>query len=335
MSVDDANRCRFDPMRPGGHVESYFWRANDPRLPRALWLKATILAPLAAPPCAEVWAVMFDASKDRVFAHKATVPFARAVFDDAGTIRIADCTFYWGATGSAHGALANLDGACHWHLRWSPVPGAVGDPLLLLPLAALLDAPFPRSKLITPLPALTFEGTVTCFGETIDVSGWHGMQGHNWGREHAYEYAWGQCLFPETGETTAVVEGFTARIKIGGLRSPRLSCLHVRRGINHWAFDTLVDVWRQSAELASRRWRLSLRGKDGKATLEMDATGRPIACLGYTNPDGHTSYCFNSKLARTVVRVEPSTGAPFELHSDHGGALEFLRAEPEAGIAVV
>ena len=34
------------------------------------------------------------------------------------------------------------------------------------------------------------------FGERWDLTAWDGMQGHNWGREHAFEYAWGQCFFP-------------------------------------------------------------------------------------------------------------------------------------------
>ncbi len=35
------------------------------------------------------------------------------------------------------------------------------------------------------------------------------MQGHNWGREHAFEYAWGQCLFPATElAPESMLEGF-------------------------------------------------------------------------------------------------------------------------------
>jgi hypothetical protein len=58
------NACRYAgpreataPLPARGHVESYFLRANDPARPRALWLKATILAPLQGEPVAETWLI--------------------------------------------------------------------------------------------------------------------------------------------------------------------------------------------------------------------------------------------------------------------------------------
>ena len=42
-SVTLDNVPRFVRSGTQGHVESYFWRANDPRSRRAFWLKATIL----------------------------------------------------------------------------------------------------------------------------------------------------------------------------------------------------------------------------------------------------------------------------------------------------
>ena len=48
-----ANALRFAGQH--GHVESYFLRANHPTRPLAVWLKATVLAPLKGPPVAESW----------------------------------------------------------------------------------------------------------------------------------------------------------------------------------------------------------------------------------------------------------------------------------------
>ena len=335
LAVAAANRCRFTAATTGGHVESYFWRANDPMAARAIWLKATILAPLAGHPIAEVWVVVFDGATDRVFAHKDTVPFARAVFDDAGEIKVGGCQFRWGELGEASGSAQHGGQACAWQLRWQRCDGPAGDPLSMLPLPAMLDGPFPKSKLLTPLPALAFSGTIECFGHTWKLHDWKGMQGHNWGKEHAYEYAWGQCLFADHGPVDAMVEAFSARVRIAGLLTPRLSCLVVRRGAERYTFNQLVDVWRQKAEVGMRHWKLAMAGKDGTATLEMRATGLPMACLAYGNPNGDVSYCFNSKLAHTTLAVHPTAGAPFELVSAHGGALELLRKQPELGMAVV
>ena len=63
-----------------GHVESYFWRANDPAAPRALWLKATVLAPLDGPAVAESWLIWFDGVRNRKFAAKLTWPIGSARF---------------------------------------------------------------------------------------------------------------------------------------------------------------------------------------------------------------------------------------------------------------
>jgi hypothetical protein len=103
----------------------------------------------------------------------------------------------------------------------------------------------------------------------------------------------------------------------------------VRRGARTYRFDRLFDVWRQRASHDGQRWALSLLGPDGDAELTMSAEGRPMVCLGYDNPDGHRSYCLNSKLARTTLTVRPADGASFSCVSEHGGALEFLSRTPD------
>ncbi len=331
------NACRYDPQG-GGHVESYFWRANDPRRPRALWLKATLLAPRSGPPVAEAWGVWFDGETGRTLAHRETRPLSQGMFPaaDSGRIDVAGCTFSLSPTGSAAGELKGSRGSLSWRLGWTREPTAVGEPLSLYPNRLLLEGPFPRSKLLTPLPALRFSGSVEAFGETVDVASWVGMQGHNWGREHPWEYAWGQCLFPgASGELEAMVEGFTGRLRLAGRTTPAMSALVIRRGARTYRFDRIFDLWRQRAELSERRWLLSLRGADGAAELTMDAGSQPIACLGYRNPDGRLSYCLNTKLARVRLWMKPAGEGPFEYESAHGGALEFLRNTPDPRLADV
>jgi hypothetical protein len=316
-----------------GHVESYFLRANDPNRPRAIWLKATVFAPLEGEAQVESWFLFFDADRPAPIAGRETSPFRSARFAEAnGSTHVFACrlTLDLSARGSARGEVRTPAGEGRVDLAWEPSPSAVGAPLSLLRPRAVREGPFPRSKLLTPFPSLRFSGHIQVGEERIDVRQWLGMQGHNWGREHAFEYAWGQALFPATAnEPEAMVEGFSARVRVGGLRTPRVSCLVVRRGEQTLRFDRLFDLWRQEAELDTDRWSLRLLGSDGEARLEMDAAGRPIACLGYRNPDERLSYCFNSKLARVRLQVQPASGAAFACESAHGGALEFLRNEPD------
>ncbi len=323
------NACRY-AGRPG-HVESYFVRANHPSRPLALWLKATLLAPLRGPAVAESWLVYFDGERRETFAHKQTQPFAEASFgaprSATPTLRAAGLTLALETPGRAEGRFEAAGGAATVRLGWQPLGSPIAQRLSIFPLRALRTGPFPRSKLLTPAPALRLHGALELPTGEVPVDGWVGMQGHNWGKEHTYEYAWGQCVFPEQD---ALVEGFSGRVLLGGRPSPQVSALVVRRGARSFRFDTLFDVWRQKVRLERDAWQLRLLGPGGEAELLMDAERQPMVCLGYDNPDGQRSYCFNSKLARVKLTVRPKDDASFTCESAHGGALEFLRHEPDA-----
>ena len=325
INTDNAPR-----YRPGsGHVESFFLRANHPTEPRAFWLKATILAPNpgAGEPVAELWCVVFDDTTRRDTTARETVPLTMAAFDRTGrTIQVAGAHFSLDPVGGElRGRLAKNGHAFSWDLRTRTVDGPLGDPLCLFPLRRMVDGGFPRSKLLTPAPSMILRGHMTVDGTVFDVDGWPGMQGHNWGSAHAPEYVWGQCLFHDVqGAPFAMVEAFTGRTRLGPVLSPRISALVVRRGGRELRFDRLVDLWRQEATVDDLTWSLTMRGADGEARLVMRADPEHMACLGYKNPDGALSYCLNSKLAHTVLRVNPANDEGFECVSPHGGALEFL-----------
>ncbi len=330
-----------------GHVESYFLRANDPHRPRALWIKATILAPLDAPAVAETWLIWFDGEAGRTFAGKHTHPLAPGMFratPEGAAVAIGDWSLRVASAGAAEGRVQRGDAHASFALRWSAAPSPVAEPLSIYPWRFLREGPFPRSKLLTPSPSIVLAGhaTVPALGgapgtsESVSLDGWTGMGGHNWGREHAFEYAWGQCLFPaEAGEPEAMVEGFSGRVRVGGHTSPRLSAAVVRRGAREYRFDRVFDVWRQEAQLSTTRWTLRLAGPAGELRLRMDATSQPFACLGYESPDHAMAYCFNSKLAEVLLEVRPKGEPPFSRRSAHGGALELLRREAEPGVPVV
>lgn len=352
LSASALNSMRYvAKLRPGdrlhsgapGHVESWFLRANHPSRPLAVWIKVTILAPLrpsgaplppgrpqggrteSAPAVVETWLVVFNGEANTTFAHRDTHPFGEAQLGSTLTVGSY-------ALDLAGGTLRGSCGGASFDLRFEVQAGDVARPLSIFPFAWMLTAPFPKSKLVTPLPWLTFQGAIQTPAGAIPVDGWAGMQGHNWGKEHAPEYAWGQCVFPDSD---AMVEGFTGRVRIGSMLTPRLSAMVIRRGSEEYRFDRIVDTWRQEATISPTRWTLRMRGPDGEARLRMDGTNRPMACLGYQNPDGRTSYCFNSKLADTLLEVRPTRGEPFHCASPHGGALEFLRPEPDPTIPVV
>jgi hypothetical protein len=335
MTADLDNRPRF---RTGtDHVESWFVRANDPSAARALWLKATVLTKADGTSLSQAWCSVFDG--DRTAAMRYDVPLGDATFlqgPDGLRTRVGPLTLDLGADrGTSTGDLTSTSGGVSWDLAFERRPGPLGRPLSLLPIARLVDAPFPRNKLLTPFPVASFAGSLTWGDERWDLTTWTGMQGHNWGAAHSPEYAWGQCVFPGDDGPDAMLEGASGRIELGRRASPLFSMLVVRRGGQEYRFDRIVDLWRQRPALDFPRWSLRMTGRDGEAHLEMAGRPESMVCLGYENPARALSYCLNSKTAGVRLRLTPRHGAPFELHSDHGGALEFLKPEPVAEVQPV
>jgi hypothetical protein len=293
MKPDNAPRFRAGT----DHVESWFVRTNDPAGPRALWLKATVLVRADGTSVAEAWCSVFDG--DRAAAFRQTLPLTEATFDPDGSSSVGPLALRLGADdGSSRGELASERGTVRWDLTFARHPGALGEPMCLLPSRRLVDGGFPRNKLLTPFPVASFGGGLDWDGERWDLDGWVGMQGHNWGAAHSPEYAWGQCVFP--GDE-AVVEAASGRIELGRRSSPLFSMLVVRRGGREHRFDRIVDLWRQQPAIDFPRWSLRMRGRAGEATLRMEGAPEGMVCLGYDNPARATSYCLNSKTARVRV----------------------------------
>ena len=80
-------------------------------------------------------------------------------------------------------------GPARWSLRFEPL----ADELRHLRPELLYRAPLPRTKLTSPAPLARFDGVLELGPRSvapIDLSGWHGMIGHNWGSEHAARWIW-------------------------------------------------------------------------------------------------------------------------------------------------
>ncbi|GIW71836.1 MAG: hypothetical protein KatS3mg102_1378 [Planctomycetota bacterium] len=329
----------------GGHVESYFLKANEPEGPRALWIKFTVLVPLQGEPLAEVWAIVFDARSGRHLARKRSFPLAAArlargrIGFAAGGCRLEDgytegvlaepapAAASPGAQGA--GAPAPAPPPLRWALRWR----AGAPPLRLLPYEPLYRwGAFPRTKSLTPYPDARLWGWIEIGSRRIAVADWPGCLGHNWGREHAPRYAWAHCN-AFAASPGSWFEGASAQLQLGPLTLPYATVLYLHhagraydfRGVRHW--------FRTAAEVELYRWRFRARSAEAELEGEVACEPRALVGLRYQQPDGRTSYCLNSKIARMRLRLRAPDGRLLAaLDSADKAALELLVREPEHGV---
>lgn len=321
------NGVRFDAERRAGHVESYFAKLVDAEGRRALWVKATILAKKGgAPVVAEAWAVAFDRAAGHVAA-KQSVPFERASFArDRLEARVASLEF---DDGRLAGSVESRGTRIAFDLAW-PCDDA---PLVQLPAARMYEGPFPSSKLVTPVPDARFFGHYEVGGERVEVDGWRGMQGHNWGRAHAPAYAWAHVNEWE-GEHDLVVEVVTARVRVAGVLAPplTLACV-VHRGVRYLFHDVRSLATARGA-IGARAYRFEAGDRRARIIGELSAETRDFVGLAYENPDGPTTHCLNSKIASGEVRFEIA-GRPPERARTRGAALELGTLDAEHGVAML
>jgi hypothetical protein len=165
--------ARFpDVARGKGHYESFYLRAFDPASPRGVWIRYTVHKRPGAEPKGSLWFTLFDASADGPTASKVTL-------DDVGAGP--DHYIHVGQSRFEPGHVFGSSDGYEWDLRFD----SAEPPFEHLPRGWMYRAPIPRTKLLSPYPDARFDGWVAAGDERIELSGWPGMVGHNWGSEHA------------------------------------------------------------------------------------------------------------------------------------------------------
>lgn len=325
------NLVRWRPEARCGHVESYFLKLNAPDGRRALWIRFTLLSPLgrAGETVAEAWAIAFDADGKRHLAAKESFPVAAA---DLGFHRfgltIGACSL---GTGRTAGALRTGAHRLTWDLRFT----TRSEVLRPLPWRWMYSAPLPRAKLVSPWPDETFEGSFTVDGEPVPVSGWRGMQGHNWGREHLAHLVWVHCNAFDDDPPDTFFEGLSTRLALGPVTTPRLSLLCLRHRGETLCFQAPRHLLGTSVTLEYYRWTFTATSDAWALRGEVSAAREDLVGLHYTNPDLSTIYCLNSKLAAAhLALTDRRTGARVSLRSARSAALEIATRDPDHGVTM-
>jgi hypothetical protein len=305
-----------------GLYESNYLKANSPDGRRAFWIKHNILAPADArhPAVLELWCVWYDRDAGRPVVLEQYLPMDK-VAAAKGRLRIEGEQILL-TDRETRTTLRQADGAeASWDLRLAP-----SEPIVFhFPSDRYYTLRLPKKKLTTPAPRVRFDGWLEVGGVRHSIDGWTGLRGHNWGSEHAWAYAYGNCnLFREDPE--ALIDMFTAKIRLGPVKSPWLSMAVLRAGGREHAFRSLRRAVTRDAVVVLPRWHVTIGSEHGPLQAEWRLDPSQTAGLRYLHPDGKVSYCYNTKFAELTLRV-----GEVVLTSDQG-ELEFLYPEPVEGL---
>jgi hypothetical protein len=323
--MDEGTRFSRVPAK-AGHYESFYVKACQPGGGRGIWIRHTVHKRPGAEPKGSVWFVLFDRDAEGPRATKVTVPAARLSVPDAGWIRVADAEI---GPGRAEGSITTDALTAAWSLAFA------GDaaPCKYLPADWLYEAPLPRTKFVAPFPDARFDGRLEVDGEAIDLAGWPGMIGHNWGSEHAERWVWLEGTgFPDAADT--YFDAGAARVKLGSRVSPWIpSGMLVLDGEAH-RLGGLGSIRSARIEEQPSVCSFALPGKDVLVHGRVTAPVKDFVGWVYADPKGPEHHTVNCSVSDLELTVERPGLPPRQLTLSGGAAYEFGMRETDHGIPI-
>ncbi len=190
--------------------ESHYLTAAAPGGGRAVWLRYTANKESGEPARGTLWCTVFARAGEPI-ARRAGSAEALGTPPAGAWARIDGATI---APGRAEGELED----CSWSVTWR----ADAPALPYLPWAGLYDRALPRSNGVALAPAATFEGHLDVAGERVELAGWRGMVGHNWGADHADRWIWLHATGLGDRHPDGWLDLILARVRVRGRLSPWL-----------------------------------------------------------------------------------------------------------------
>ena len=296
------------------HYESYYLKACAPGGGLGLWLRYTVLKPPGGVAEGALWCTLFDVSGPSPAAVRQTLPAERPTRPQGGYIQLGESRF---APDHLAGSAVAGEHAATWRIA---LAGGAAS-LAHLPGGWLYRARLPRTKLCSPQPAVRASGVVTVDGRRVELDGWPGTVGHNWGTEHAERWVWLHGTFGDLGGD-AWLDVAVARVRFGRLLLPWLAsgalCLdgvrHQLGGFSRWRATRIAETSGGcDFELPGRA--LSVRGT-------VRVARKDVAAWVYPGPAGGCHDVVNCSVATLRLAVLRRGQAPFTLACADGAAYE-------------
>ncbi|MGH8493827.1 MAG: hypothetical protein ACRERR_12110 [Moraxellaceae bacterium] len=309
-----------------GLYESFYFRGNSLDGRQAFWLKHNLLRRHGERGVAlELGLILYDRESGEVRVAHDREELSPQAFNAFARSRNWEVLSGNMASGSFFGiSRERLNGRLHTaqaHAAWDLALQRSDEVLYHFPHSRLYQLPLPKKKVLTRDSFMRFSGSLR-IGDMAVSGEFVGVNGHNWGTEHAHEYAYAGCnMFREDAE--ACFDGFSARLALaaGLVRTPHLSLAALRLDGQWHSFNALSRCYQQDVRVLSDfNWSIVM--KNDTHTLELSVDGGnprllPWVALNYEHPSGARSVVKNTKFARGRLRLSESGGELLrELTSD-------------------
>lgn len=324
FGISGATDAAFPAARlRAGLYESFYLRAVSPDEPVGIWIRYTVHKRPGGEPMGSTWCTVFDARGGAPFMHKVTTADVRSPPDS--WIAIGDDSEF--GPGRAQGR----SGEARWSLRFDSPELALRH----LAPSVLYRLPLPRTKLTSPVPGARFNGVVELGARRLlELRGWSGMVGHNWGSEHAERWIWLHGVdFEET--SGAWIDVALGRLRIAGRMTPwlvngalSLEGRRIRIGGLHARAHQVAESPGGCALRLSCEQGLTLEA-------HVEAPADSSAGWRYADPDGREHDVINCSVASLELRIASHDGERARaLQTAHGGAYELGVRERDHGVAI-
>ena len=323
-----------------GHYEVYYLTLTDPSSGVGLWIRYTMLAPLAdqgeEPTCA-LWFLMMDPrpeAREATLARKVTFGIDQlAAHTDPFRLDLAGASL-------TDGTMAGAVEDARWDLRWAPAAEPhhpVHPALERLGLA--------QTVLVLPHADVAIEGSVEVAGRRIAVSDARGGQAHLWGSKHATSWAWARCndLVTADGHPAPGVffDGVSVVVTRFGRRVGPNTPVVGHFGERELRSTSPMRILRNRSRFNADGWKFEASGRSLKVVGAVSARREQLAGVTYHDPDGAEAYCYNSETASVRLEVfERRRGTrawgPAEIYESAGRChFEYAQRTPLPGLELL
>ncbi len=165
---------------------------------------------------------------------------------------------------------------------------------------------FPKKKILTADCFVQYSGKIS--SKFLNCQGFFlGMNGHNWGKEHAYQYAYANCnqwTNEQNNSEKIYFDCFSAKILIAQLKTPYLSAASLFYKNNWFHFNKVMCSWRHLVHnLELKKYCVTFLNDDYKLELEINGEGHAWVTLDYDHPSRKISKVNNTKHATGSIKL--------------------------------